>query len=221
MIKVKIIYGCQFFSVCVVCCIFTLFVSQLQEKNTCLVGSGLLQGSSTSWPIHSVSPDPCNPCVLFFSDFLRGSGEILPNGMYSVQWLFNSIHAQYYSFFWLLRLYLWNYRLFLHSAQNLTPNRQNIIHFLQKQTILAKLFKPLFLKMCFYVNTIHTNHNLNKHSKHQLCTDSINDKHLWLLLFLCAGHSSLECFAIHTIDTHTCRYPTVCSVVRTSKTSSL
>lgn len=48
------------------CCIFTLCVSQLQDMNTCLVGSGLLLGSSTSWPTHSVSPHPYRLCVLSF-----------------------------------------------------------------------------------------------------------------------------------------------------------
>lgn len=53
--------SCWSMAVCVVCCIFTFCVSQLQDMNTCLVGSGLLQGSSTSWPIHSVSPKPLRP----------------------------------------------------------------------------------------------------------------------------------------------------------------
>lgn len=78
--------GCHQFNValksllclCVVPCIFTLFMSQLQDMNMCPVGFGLLQGSSTSWPTHSVSPDPCNPLLSVFSSprlFKRHKGE--------------------------------------------------------------------------------------------------------------------------------------------------
>lgn len=51
-------------------CLLTLYVSQLQDMNMCLVGSGLLLASSTSWPIHSVSQDPCRPSLLSFVQLL-------------------------------------------------------------------------------------------------------------------------------------------------------
>lgn len=57
-------------------CIFTLFVFQLQDMNMCLVGFGLLLAFSTSWPIHSVSPDPCRSCVLSFVQLLQGLRDI-------------------------------------------------------------------------------------------------------------------------------------------------
>lgn len=57
-------------------CIFTLLVFQLQDMNMCLVGSGLLRAFSTSWPIHSVSLDPCRSCVLSFVQLLQGSRDI-------------------------------------------------------------------------------------------------------------------------------------------------
>lgn len=63
--------SCWSMAVCVVCCIFTFCVSQLQDMNTCLVGSGLLQGSSTSWPIHSVSPKPLRPLRVVVSPAFR------------------------------------------------------------------------------------------------------------------------------------------------------
>lgn len=44
-----------------------MFVSQLQDMNTCQVGSGLLQGSSTFWLTHLVSVHPVIHMLLYVS----------------------------------------------------------------------------------------------------------------------------------------------------------
>lgn len=70
-------------------CLLTLYVSQLQDMNMCLVGSGLLLAFSTSWPIRSVSLDPCRSCLLSFGTFFC-------IGMYSSLWL----RGLGYALFW-------------------------------------------------------------------------------------------------------------------------